>query len=80
MYKRDNGKHILHRVLKVRRDDYVMCGDNRWAKEYGIQDRHIIGVLTAVIRNGKEINAVRIVTALARIAEKQFKQLSLQDL
>ena len=55
LYKRDNGKHILHRVLKVRRDDYVMCGDNRWAKEYGIQDRHIIGVLTAVIRNGKEI-------------------------
>ena len=31
LYKRDNGKHILHRVLKVRRDDYVMCGDNRWA-------------------------------------------------
>ena len=55
LIKRDNGKHILHRVLKVRRDDYVMCGDNRWTKEYGIQDRHIIGVLTAVIRNGKEI-------------------------
>ena len=55
LYKRDNGKYILHRVLKVRRDDYVMCGDNRWAKEYGIQDRQIIGVFTAVIRNGKEI-------------------------
>ena len=43
-------------MLKVRKHDYVICGDNRWSKEYGITDRHIIGVLTAVIRNGKEIS------------------------
>ncbi len=56
LYKRDNGKaYVLHRVLSVRNDDYVICGDNRWCCERGINDRHIIGVLTAVIRNGKEI-------------------------
>ena len=42
-------------MLKVRRDDYVICGDNRYRREYGITDRHIIGVLTAVVRDGKEI-------------------------
>ena len=55
LYKRDNGQYVLHRVLKVRPDDYVICGDNRYSKEYGITDRHIIGVLTAVVRDGKEI-------------------------
>lgn len=56
LYRRDSGQYVLHRILKVREDDYVICGDNRWVKEYGIQDRHIIGVLTAVVRDGKEIS------------------------
>ena len=55
LYRRDNGKYVLHRILKVRPDDYVICGDNRWRCEYGITDRHIIGVLTAIIRDGKEV-------------------------
>lgn len=55
LYKRDSGQYVLHRILKVRKEDYVTCGDNRWQKEYGITDRHILGVLTAVVRNGKEI-------------------------
>ena len=56
LYKRDSGQYVLHRILKVRKNDYVICGDNRWVKEYGIRDRHIIGVLGAVIRNGKEVS------------------------
>ena len=56
LYKRDSGQYVLHRILKVRKNDYVICGDNRWVKEYGIRDRHIIGVLAAVIRNGKEVS------------------------
>lgn len=56
LYKRDSGQYVLHRVLKVRQNDYVLCGDNRCNKEYGIYDRHIIGVLTAVKRNGRTIN------------------------
>lgn len=55
LYKRDSGQYVLHRVLKVRDSDYVICGDNRYSKEYGITDRHIVGVLTAVVRDGKEI-------------------------
>ena len=55
LYKRDSGQYVLHRILKVRERDYVICGDNRYSKEYGITDRHIIGVLTAVVRDGKEI-------------------------
>jgi len=55
LYKRENGQYVLHRILKVRKEDYVICGDNRWQREYGITDKHIIGVLTAVIRDGRQI-------------------------
>lgn len=56
LYKRDSGQYVLHRILKVRKNDYVICGDNRWNKEYGITDRHIIGVLTGIVRDGKIIS------------------------
>ena len=55
LYRRDSGQYVLHRILKVRDSDYVICGDNRYCKEYGITDRHIIGVLTAVVCNGREM-------------------------
>ena len=55
LYRRDSGQYVLHRILKVRKDDYVLCGDNRCQRETGISDRHIIGVLTAVIRDGKQL-------------------------
>lgn len=55
LYKRDNGRYVLHRILKVRANDYVMCGDNRWRCEYGIRDHHIIGILTSIVRDGKTI-------------------------
>lgn len=56
LFKRDNGRYVLHRILKVRENDYVICGDNCTNKEYGITDEHIIGVLTGVIRDGKILN------------------------
>ena len=54
LYKRGN-RYILHRVLKVRPDDYVIAGDHNAFLEYGITDRDILGVMTRVIRDGKEI-------------------------
>ena len=56
LYKRDSGQYVLHRVMKIKKDgSYVMCGDNRSQLEYGITDRHIIGTLTDIIRNGQTI-------------------------
>lgn len=55
LYKRDNGQYILHRVMWVRKNDYVICGDNQWYLERGITDLHVIGVLEAVDRDGKTL-------------------------
>ena len=56
LYRRDNGKVVLHRIISARKGEYVLCGDNRWQVERGITDRHIIGILTAVVRDGNTIS------------------------
>ena len=53
LYRRDSEKYVLHRIMAVRERDYVLCGDNCWQLEPGIREDQILGVLTAVIRQGK---------------------------
>lgn len=48
-------RYILHRIIKVLPDSYVIRGDNLWEKEYGITDEKILGVLTSFYRDEKEI-------------------------
>lgn len=55
LYKRKNGQYVLHRIIKVNKDGYVIRGDNTYSNEYGVTDSQILGVLSGVIRNGKEI-------------------------
>ena len=45
LYKRGD-HYILHRILSVRNDGYVICGDHNYRREYDITDPDIIGVLT----------------------------------
>lgn len=54
LYKIGN-RYILHRVLKVRPNDYVIVGDHCFRREYGITDKQILGIMTRVIRDGKSI-------------------------
>lgn len=50
LYKRGN-KYILHRIVKVTEDGYVIIGDNNIFYEYDIKDDQILGVLTGFVRN-----------------------------
>lgn len=55
LYVRDNGKYVLHRVVKVCDDgSYVMCGDNHVTKEPGITHEQIIAVVCEFTRKGKK--------------------------
>ena len=51
-YQRDNGQFVLHRIVKIKNGEYVMCGDNQAVLEYGITDRHILAKMKGVIRDG----------------------------
>ena len=54
LYRRPPDCYVLHRVIEVRPDDYVIMGDNCVTKESGIRDEDIIGVLVSFVRKGKE--------------------------
>lgn len=45
--------YILHRIIKVLPDSYVIRGDNCKDKEFGISDEQIIGVLHSFYRKDK---------------------------
>ena len=53
LYRRPPHAYVLHRIIQVRTEDYVILGDNCISKEYGITDEDIIGIMTAFVRNGK---------------------------
>lgn len=54
LYRLQDGSFVLHRVVKVLPDSYVMRGDCVVAKEYGITDSMIVGVVTGYNRLGKQ--------------------------
>ena len=53
LYRRNN-KYVLHRIIDVRENDYVILGDNCTEKEYGIKNVDILAIMTGFIRNGKK--------------------------
>lgn len=55
LFRGEGGKCILHRVIRVEPDGYVLRGDNNRASERGIREEQILGVLTAFVRDGREI-------------------------
>ena len=83
LYKRPPDRYVLHRIIKVLPDGYVILGDNCFAKEYGIKDSDILAVMTGFVRGGREhsvndrgyrlYSAVIMHTVPVRIAVKKLK-------
>lgn len=53
LYQRDNGRYVLHRILRADRDSYTMLGDAQTVPEPGIRHDQILAVVSAVRRKGK---------------------------
>ena len=56
LYRRDNGKFVLHRVMLVRKKDYVMCGDNQKVYEPRIRRDQILASVKDIIKDGKSVD------------------------
>ena len=52
LYKNREGSYVLHRIIKVRGDSYVIRGDNTYHNEHR-KDSDIIGVMSSFVHNGK---------------------------
>ena len=56
LYRRQTGNYVLHRVVRVLEDGYIIRGDNCFRDETDITDAQIVGVLTQFQRRGKQIS------------------------
>lgn len=55
LYKRPTGEYVLHRIVKVKKDCYVICGDNRFLREK-VPFNWVIGVAEIIYKDDKEIS------------------------
>lgn len=53
-YRRDDGHFVLHRIVEVGQT-YTCIGDNQHKPEPGVRRDQILAVVTAVVRDGREI-------------------------
>lgn len=53
LYRSYAGKYILHRIIKVKKNEYIIRGDNTFVLEHVSKDR-ILAVLTEFTRKGKK--------------------------
>lgn len=56
LYRRSDGKYVLHRIIGVEDGYYVIRGDNTYAKEK-VLDSQIIGVVSEFYRKDRHISA-----------------------
>jgi hypothetical protein len=52
MYTRANEQGVIHRVIRKRENDYIICGDNCYQLEY-VRPEQIKGIVTRFNRKGK---------------------------
>lgn len=52
IYVRGKELGVIHRVIHVKGDDYIICGDNCWQLEY-VKLEQIKGIVTEYCRKGK---------------------------
>ncbi len=55
LYRRGDA-YVLHRVIKVLPDSYIIRGDNCIAKEYGTVDADVLGRLVEFYRGEKKVD------------------------
>ena len=53
LYRRTNGKYILHRIYRTEPNTYTLVGDAQTVLEQGITSNQVLALVTAVQRKGQ---------------------------
>lgn len=57
LYRRNSGAYVLHRVLGVKKGEFVLAGDAEYEKEYGIKPEQVIAKVIRIYKaNGRVIH------------------------
>ncbi len=53
---RKQGHYTMHRIVKVKKNGYIICGDNRIALEKDVRESDIVGVLEGFYQGDKYVS------------------------
>ncbi len=56
LYRRPDGRYILHRIIKVERDTYTLAGDAQQEPEVGLPKECVLAVMSGFVRKGKTVS------------------------
>ena len=56
LYRRKDGTLVLHRIIKVEYDTFLVCGDHQWKQMEQVQEEQILAVAQGFFRNGHYID------------------------
>lgn len=61
LYKRNNGMYVAHRIIKIKDGEYIICGDNQTALEYGVRRPMIIAKVDRILKeDGRVVDSQQI--------------------
>ena len=73
LYRRPSGKLVLHRIVRAKKDGYLLGADNLPHRERGVQPDWVIGVMRGFYRDEKYIAADADSRHLAARAAQQIQ-------
>ena len=50
LYVRESGQFVMHRIVKLKGDNYTMCGDNQGVFEKGITKSNVLAKVKGIYR------------------------------
>ena len=56
LYRRADGTLVLHRIVKVEEDTFLVCGDHQWKLDEKVQEEQILAVAQGFFINGNYID------------------------
>ncbi len=78
LYRRPNGKYVLHRIVKITKKGYVLCGDNQVGLEKYVKDGWVIGVMEGYYKGENYFesrNAAHLKYAKRRVRTRLFRRI-----
>ena len=61
LYCRASGQAVLHRIIKVHRDSYDLCGDAQVELEWDIPKSSVLAVMCRYSRKGREYSTAQFI-------------------
>ena len=55
LYRRASGQYVMHRAIKIKKDEFIMCGDNQYVHEHGIKQENILAKVKGIYRGEEYI-------------------------